>query len=162
MKSNTFRFTLLIIVIIVVVAVAAALFSGQPRTGGPVHQEAQEQGSTITNVSHPNDVPTAISKYFDLSGYETYDPQVRAISDGSTQSIVNFKTSDLQGAHAMALDVLTKNGFTVGLDDAESSTFSLSGAKGSERLQIMGFAESASSSSSSTAGSVTIIYLHKI
>lgn len=160
MNSNK-SFFISLVVVIAVALVLAFTFVNQPLVQPQNQPPAKNQGTGtgIVNVAHPDAVPPAISSYFNLSNDQVYDAQVRTLADGSTQSLVSFTTNDLGAAHTMALDAFTKNGFTVQMDDAESSTFSLSGAKGSERLQVTGFAGNNSSSSSSTAGSVTIIDL---
>lgn len=120
---------------------------------------ADESGVSIVNVERPSSAPPDIRKYFDLADVQTYDGQVRTLSDGSIQSVVSFHES-LEQAHAMASYVLAQNNFTVQVDDAQSSAFTLSGVKDAERLQVVGFGlQNGSSTDVGVTGTITIVLI---
>ena len=99
----------------------------------------------IKSVSYTNGVPDAISKYFGFSQVHTYGAQVRTLSDGSVQSVVSFNTGHLKESRDIALGALKDNGFTATRDEVNNYSFVVTGTKGGETIQVIGFPSNPSS-----------------
>lgn len=113
----------------------------------------------IASVEYKNAVPPAILQYFDFSNVHIYGSQVRSLSDGSTQSVVSFKTGHLKENYEVALGSFKSGGFSVFEDNFNNYSFAVSGAKNLETIQVVGFP--ANVFMPNEYGSITVIDVKK-